>query len=75
MFVQHFAIDTLVAEPRERVVTDAGKSKVEHQPPSWVRRNVIATSFTVTVGETLVVGTSKLNGSGQALIVLFTAMP
>ena len=71
---RRFGIDMLIAEPQDRVVTENGKSKVEHQPPRWVRRNVISTSFTIKVGETIVVGTSKLNGSGEALIVLFTAM-
>ena len=72
--IRSFGIDTLVAEPRNSMVTENGKTKIEHQPPRWVRRNVIATSFSVKVGETIVVGTSKLNGNGDALIVLFTAM-
>jgi len=38
------------------------------------RRQVLATSFSVDVGETLVVGSSKLDGSGKALIVLFTVV-
>jgi hypothetical protein len=37
-------------------------------------RAVIDTSFTVDLGETIVVGSSKLGGD-QALIVLFTALP
>ncbi len=73
--IRSFGIDTLVAEHQDRVTTQDGKTKIEHQPPRWVRRNVIATSFTIHLGETIVVGTSKLNGSGEALIVLFTAMP
>jgi hypothetical protein len=35
---------------------------------------IISTSFTVDIGETIVVGSSKLGGD-QALIVLFTALP
>jgi len=35
----------------------------------------ISTSFTATVGETVVVGSSRLNGGDEALIVLFTALP
>ncbi len=72
--IRKFGIDTLVAQPQNRMVTENGKTRIEHDPPSWVRRNVIATSFTIEVGETIVVGTSKLNGTGEALIVLFTAM-
>ncbi len=74
LMVRSFGIDTLVAEPRDRVIMEDGKHRIEHSPPRWVRRNVISTSFTVKVGETIVVGTSKLNGNGEALIVLFTAM-
>lgn len=37
-------------------------------------RAVINTSFTIDIGETIVVGSSKLGGD-QALIVLFTALP
>lgn len=35
----------------------------------------IATSFTAEVGKTVVVGSSRLNGGDEALIVLFTALP
>lgn len=34
---------------------------------------ILRTSFTMEVGETVVVGTSRLNGSDEALIVLLTA--
>jgi hypothetical protein len=36
---------------------------------------VIDTSFTMDVGETVVVGTSRLKGNGKALIALLTAVP
>ena len=36
---------------------------------------LISTSFTATVGQTVVVGSSRLNGGDEALIVLFTALP
>jgi hypothetical protein len=74
LFVRSFGIDTLIAQPQNRIVREDGKSRVEHEPPTWVRKNVISASFTVEVGETIVVGSSKLNGSGEAIIVLFTAM-
>ena len=38
-------------------------------------RDVISTSFTVDVGETIVVGTSKLDGGDRALLVLLTVIP
>ena len=34
----------------------------------------IDTSFTMSVGETVVVGTSRMRGGGKALIVLLTAV-
>ncbi len=39
------------------------------------RPDIISTSFSVEVGETIVVGTSRLNGGEEALIVLLTAIP
>ena len=38
-------------------------------------RGLISTTFSVDWGETIVVGSSKLDGGDQALIVLFTALP
>ena len=39
------------------------------------RRSVIDTSFTMDVGETVVVGTSRMRGGDKALIALLTAVP
>lgn len=36
---------------------------------------LISTSFTAHLGQTVVVGSSRLNGGDEALIVLFTALP
>ncbi len=36
---------------------------------------VITTSFSAEIGQTVVVGSSRLNGGDEALIVLFTALP
>ncbi len=43
----------------------------------WERINeeVLATRFTLEIGETVVVGTSRLDGDDRALIVLLTAKP
>lgn len=38
-------------------------------------RDLISTSFSLKKGETIVVGTSKLDGSDEALVVLLTAVP
>lgn len=37
--------------------------------------SLISTSFTAEIGQTVVVGSSRLNGGDDALIVLFTALP
>jgi hypothetical protein len=39
-----------------------------------VARGVVQTSFAMDVGETVVVGTSKLDGGDAALVVLLTAV-
>jgi hypothetical protein len=36
---------------------------------------LLSTSFSMELGETVVVGTSKLDGSDKALVVLLTALP
>ena len=41
----------------------------------WASAFVISTSFTMDVGETVVVGTSRLRGGDKALIALLTAVP
>ena len=44
---------------------------------SWRHENILYTSFSMSVGETVVVGTSKLNGSEDdpmALVILLTAL-
>ncbi len=38
-------------------------------------RQVLSTSFSVEVGETIVVGTSRLNHTGKALVVVLTVLP
>lgn len=43
-------------------------------PPS-VPRTIISTSFGIDVGETVVVGSSRLDGGEKALILLVTAIP
>ncbi|MDX1631113.1 MAG: hypothetical protein R3234_04590 [Thermoanaerobaculia bacterium] len=38
-------------------------------------RTVLSTSFSITPGETVVVGTSRIGGGSSALVVLLTAIP
>jgi hypothetical protein len=49
---------------------EASKSMV--RPP---RTRLIRSSFTINQGETLVVGTSRIDGTDQALVLLLTAQP
>ena len=42
---------------------------------SRTKRTVLDTTFTMDVGETVVVGTSRLKGGSKALIALLTAVP
>jgi len=44
-------------------------------PPPTVAENLLSTSFSIRKGETVVVGTSKLDGNDRALVVLLTALP
>jgi len=43
-------------------------------PPPSLSESLLSTSFSIHRGETVVVGTSKLDG-GRALVVLLTALP
>ena len=53
---------------------DASQQNVKGIPGSQPRPILIDTSFKIDVGETVVVGTSRLAGE-QALILLVTAVP
>jgi hypothetical protein len=54
----------------------AGRATTARTSGDHVRRNtIIDTSFSMDVGETVVVGTSRLKGGSKALIALLTAVP
>jgi hypothetical protein len=53
----------------------AGRSGARSSGEHAVRSSIIDTSFTMDVGETVVVGTSRLKGGSRALIALLTAVP
>lgn len=59
-------------EQDARISVDQFELVREHQQR---RRSLLETSFALVRGETVVVGTSKLDGTGKALIVLVTAVP
>ena len=44
-------------------------------PVAPASRLVMSSSFSADVGQTVVVGTSRLNGGDEAMMVLFTALP
>jgi septal ring factor EnvC (AmiA/AmiB activator) len=52
-----------------------GSARTTRSASSGTRQMVIDTSFTMDVGETVVVGTSRLKGGTRALIALLTAVP
>jgi hypothetical protein len=53
----------------------AGRSVARTSVEHAVRSSIIDTTFTMNVGETVVVGTSRLKGGSRALIALLTAVP
>jgi hypothetical protein len=62
-----------LAEANQQRRGGGGRS-MQSRIESGVRRSIIDTSFTMDVGETVVVGTSRLKGD-KALIALLTAVP
>jgi len=62
MFVDAFELNEEPSGPRPGVAP--------HAP-----RDLISTTFSLKKGETIVVGTSKVDGSDEALVVLLTAVP
>jgi hypothetical protein len=57
----------------EDLTSRQGRGTGPRMAPS--RRTVLDTTFTMDVGETVVVGTSRLKGGSRALIALLTAVP
>ncbi len=45
------------------------------EAPPAPESDLVGSSFSIDVGETVVVGSSKLNGNGKALLVLLTVIP
>lgn len=68
LFVEAFALDAPALLPLDPGGAEGAKKRPRSQ-------RLLATSFSMAVGETLVVGTSKLDGSEEALVVLLTAAP
>jgi hypothetical protein len=71
MFLDHFELDEELMMPRP----DSAAKKGEPAAAPHAPRDLISTSFSLKKGETIVVGTSKIDGSEEALVVLLTAVP
>ncbi|HEV8631514.1 MAG TPA: hypothetical protein VGV61_14450 [Thermoanaerobaculia bacterium] len=65
--------------PAPAAAVPGGSGTPAPAPPSTPRPSVaeelLGTSFSIHKGETVVVGTSKLEGNDRALVVLLTALP
>ncbi len=65
-----------LAEAKQR--KSGARGMTQNHPdrvPAMKSRSIIDTSFTMDVGETVVVGTSRIAGGDKALIALLTAVP
>jgi hypothetical protein len=56
-------------------LVDKGSARAARSNTFHSSKKIIDTSFTMDVGETVVVGTSRLRGGTKALIALLTAVP
>ena len=61
--------------PDPDVQADSGAPAIAPRADLLDMGAFISTSFTAHLGQTVVVGSSRLNGGDEALIVLFTALP
>jgi hypothetical protein len=64
-------LEARIADLRRRT----SETRVTPRKLSFAGRAVVDTNFTMEVGETVVVGTSRLRGGSRALIALLTAVP
>jgi hypothetical protein len=71
LFVDYFNLNEEPGVPRP---ASEGSKETQGRAPR-APRDLISTSFSLKKGETIVVGTSKLDGSDEALVVLLTAVP
>jgi hypothetical protein len=67
--------DTPQPAPRGEPSPAPAATTAAPTPPPTVAEHLLSTSFSIRKGETVVVGTSKLRGNDQALVVLLTALP
>ena len=79
VLVHHFEVTPSM---RDRFFAVTPEQQIDPNAPAVAPRAdlldagpFISTSFTAKVGQTVVVGSSRLNGGDEAMIVLFTALP
>lgn len=73
LLLDDFVLRAAVLESARPTPAAAAKAAPEAPARSW--ETLIKTTFSMHVGETVVVGTSKLGGDASALVVLLTAVP
>jgi len=71
LFVDAFSLMAQPTTPKP----SSGDAKEGSAPAPPAARDLIETSFGLKGGETIVVGTSKVDGADEALVVLLTAVP
>lgn len=71
LLVQHFELVEKI-ELSPALLAGGGDKGAPVSPAS---KQVLSSSFAAELGQTVVVGTSRLNGGEEALMVLFTALP
>ncbi|HYX26213.1 MAG TPA: hypothetical protein VFC23_18820 [Thermoanaerobaculia bacterium] len=71
IFMEHFDMSEERSTPRPASEAKKGEEGIAPR----AARDLISTSFSLKKGETIVVGTSKIDGSDEALVVLLTAVP
>jgi hypothetical protein len=65
----------VLALRKEEAAAEAMRRETPAIATAIARRGVIETSFAMDIGETVVVGTSRIRGGDKALIALLTAVP
>jgi hypothetical protein len=73
--LQEPGVELAIAEAEVKARRAEGGEIRVNPPPSLRSRGIIDTTFSMDVGETVVVGTSRVRGADQALIALLTAVP
>jgi hypothetical protein len=71
--INSFQVVEIPFQPREKVLSVPGVHLEPVTPRPETR--LLDTSFDMKIGETVVVGTAKLDGPSKALVVLFSALP